>query len=72
MNNAHVFGANSSLVRSDGFVTYLTAAALFGGNVCSFATSVSSSIHSYAATVANASNNVVSARDSRPSECNTT
>ncbi|CZR59352.1 related to choline dehydrogenase and related flavoproteins [Phialocephala subalpina] len=63
MNNAFVFGSNTTVSGTDGFVTYPSASDIFGNNTSSFASSISSSLSTYATAVANASNNVVSSSD---------
>ncbi|KAF4626307.1 hypothetical protein G7Y89_g11852 [Cudoniella acicularis] len=62
-NKGLIFGDVNTVTGSDGFIAYLTVEDLFPGNLTSLATSVQSSLSSYAIKVANASNNVVSAND---------
>lgn len=63
LNNAFVFGSNTTVSGSDGFVTYPSVSDIFGNDTSSLASSISSSLSDYATAVANASNNVVSSTD---------
>ncbi|OWP03997.1 glucose oxidase [Marssonina coronariae] len=63
VNNEISYSGNSSFAGSSSLVAYPNAGDIYGGNLSSLAEAVSAKIPSYAATVANASNHVVSEAD---------
>ncbi|KAI6716147.1 glucose oxidase [Diplocarpon mali] len=63
VNNEISYSGNSSFAGSSSLVAYPNAGDIYGGNLSSLAEAVFAKIPSYAATVANASNHVVSEAD---------